>query len=141
MPHHERVDTANDTARGFRPDASTFGARLALLRQHQGWGNVKEAALACGLPSQSWRNWERDGRLPRDYMAVCQQIAEYSGVDLDWLIGGDELRHTHALTSADGAAKIRCTPPRANDSARERARRSWGEVEVVAGPETSSSAA
>lgn len=47
----------------------------------------REAAMACGQPVSSWRNWERDGRMPRDYMAVCQQISERTGADLAWLAG------------------------------------------------------
>ena len=43
------------------PDTSTFGARLALVRQRMGW-NLKEAALACQLPQGSWREWELKGR-------------------------------------------------------------------------------
>lgn len=72
---------------GWRPDDSEFGARLALIRQRMGWGNVKEAALACGLPVESWRNWERDGRIPRDFVAVCKAISDRTGVDLSWLVG------------------------------------------------------
>lgn len=72
---------------GWGPDDAEFGARLALVRQRMGWGNVKEAALACGLPVESWRNWERDGRKPRDYIAVCQKISARTGADLSWLAG------------------------------------------------------
>lgn len=72
---------------GWRPDDSTFGARLALVRQRMGWGNVVEAANECGLPPASWRGWERDGRAPRDYMAVCARISTRTGVDLAWLAG------------------------------------------------------
>jgi transcriptional regulator with XRE-family HTH domain len=71
---------------GWRPDDSTFGARLALVRHACGW-NAKEAALACGLPFQSWRNWEMNGRLPRDLIGTCHQIAEHTGVDVAWLAG------------------------------------------------------
>jgi hypothetical protein len=73
--------------RGWVPTASDFGARLALVRQHMGWGNVQEAALACGLPVSSWRNWERDNRQPRDYMGACRAIASRTGCDLGWLAG------------------------------------------------------
>jgi len=52
-----------------------------------GWGNVKEAALACGVPVESWRNWERDGRLPRDIIGVCRAIAAKTGADPTWLAG------------------------------------------------------
>lgn len=75
------------TGHGWTPDDSTFGARLALIRQRMGWGNVKEAALACGLPVASWRNWERDGRMPRDVIGICRKISQTTGVDLAWLAG------------------------------------------------------
>src|SRR4051812_23987339 len=68
------------------PDDNTFGARLALIRQRLGWGNVKEAAIACGLPPESWRTWERDNVNPRNYPNVCRQIAERTGCDLAWLM-------------------------------------------------------
>lgn len=71
--------TAND---------ATFGARLALIRQRMAWGNVKEAALICGIPPQSWRTWERDGVMPQGgrYFAICAQIARASGCDYGWLV-------------------------------------------------------
>jgi hypothetical protein len=72
---------------GWVPDVSTFGSRLALVRQRMGWGNVKEAAMACGQPVSSWRNWERDGRMPRDYISVCQAVSRVTGVDVNWLAG------------------------------------------------------
>ena len=76
-----------NNARGWIPSASSFGARLALVRQHAGFGNTKEAALACGIPVQSWRGWERDGRLPRDLIATCRKIAAGTGCDVAWLAG------------------------------------------------------
>lgn len=89
---------------GWRPDDTSFGARLALVRQRMGWGNVKEAALACGQPVESWRSWERDGRQPRDYMRICGAISERTGVDLAWLVGipGDPITVTDpAAPTAD----------------------------------------
>jgi transcriptional regulator with XRE-family HTH domain len=70
------------------PDDTRFGARLALIRQRMEWGNVKEAALACGVPVQSWRSWERDNIQPRGYEGICRRIAAATGVDLDWLMRG-----------------------------------------------------
>lgn len=69
--------TAND---------ATFGARLALIRQRMGWGNLKEAAVACGMPVESWRAWERDNVLPRRYLETCAQIATATGCDYGWLV-------------------------------------------------------
>lgn len=51
-----------------------------------GW-NVKEAALACGLPPQSWRNWEA-GKRPLNVVEVCDAIATRTGADADWLLRG-----------------------------------------------------
>lgn len=70
------------------PDTSTFGARLALVRQKMGWGNVKTAAEQCGVPVESWRNWERDGMEPRRLVTIAMAIATRTGVDVDWLIRG-----------------------------------------------------
>ena len=74
---HGEPWTASDAA---------FGARLALIRQRMGWGNVKEAALACGMPVESWRSWERDNVLPRRYLETCAQIAAAAGCDYGWLV-------------------------------------------------------
>lgn len=63
-----------------------FAARLALVRNKMGW-NAKEAALACGLPAQSWRNWEA-GKRPHDYIEVCQKITDRTGVSTEWLVLG-----------------------------------------------------
>jgi hypothetical protein len=85
----------NDTdgqsaARGWTADDSTFGARLALVRQYKKWGNVREAAIACGVPPESWRTWERDHVLPRKYAEVCQRISDATGADRDWLLRGSQ---------------------------------------------------
>lgn len=73
---------------GWTADDRTFGARLALIRQHKGWGNVKEAALACRIPVESWRTWERDGVEPRNYLAVVEQISANTRCDYGWLRDG-----------------------------------------------------
>ena len=79
----------------------TFKARLALVRNHMDW-NTKEAALACGLPPQSWRNWEK-GFKPRDYASACALIADRTGVDRDWLAFG--------MTEDQGSNKRRYEVP------------------------------
>lgn len=76
------------TAKGWMPDDSTFGARLALIRQRMQWGNVREAAVACGIPTESWRTWERDNVTPRRLVEMCTLIAQRTGCDLGWLIAG-----------------------------------------------------
>lgn len=83
--------TANTASAAWIPDDSTFGARLALIRQRMAWGNVKEAAEACGIPVQSWRTWERDGVEPRGLTRIARQVAERTGCDYGWLVGGLEL--------------------------------------------------
>ena len=65
----------------------SFGARLALIRQRMGWGTTREAARECGLPADGWRRWERSGRQPRDYAAVCTAIASRTKCDVAWLAG------------------------------------------------------
>ena len=68
----------------------TFGARLALIRQAKGW-NVKEAADACGLNDQSWRNWEAGGGVQK-MDRVARKIAEATGVNYVWLLAGGPIR-------------------------------------------------
>lgn len=72
---------------GWIPSDDTFAARLALVRQRMGW-NQKEAALACGFPAASWRNWENDGRRPHDLVSTCEAIHARTGARVDWLIKG-----------------------------------------------------
>ena len=55
-----------------------------------GWGNVAEAAKACGLPVDSWRNWERDNRAPRRITVIAKQISTASGCDYLWLLLGSD---------------------------------------------------
>ena len=73
------------------PVVDNFGARLALVRQRMSWGNVKEAAESCGLPVQSWRNWERDNGQPRDIVKAAQRISAVSGVNYYWLLDGNAM--------------------------------------------------
>lgn len=80
--------TQQGTAAPWTADASTFGARLALVRQRMGWGNVKVAAEKCGLPVESWRNWERDGMEPRRLTTIAMTIATATGCDYLWLVFG-----------------------------------------------------
>ncbi len=82
--------TQGDVARGWVPDVSTFGARLALVRQRMGW-NIKEAAEECGLPVASWRNWEA-GKQPRDLVGVCRRISDRTGAQVQWLVFGSPSR-------------------------------------------------
>jgi len=72
---------------GWAADDSSFGARLALVRQRMGWGNVAEAANECGFPVETWRTWEQGGR-PRDLIAVARRISLRTGCSYDWLLDG-----------------------------------------------------
>lgn len=72
------------------PDTSSFGARLALIRQRLGW-NMKEAALACGFSQQSWRGWELRGSDPRGFADVARKISERTGVNEYWIMTGRQL--------------------------------------------------
>ena len=80
----QAIGTGTD---GWVPDDSTFGARLALVRQRMEWGNVTEAATACGIPVETWRSWERGG-LPRDIVGTCRRISLRTDCRYDWLLDG-----------------------------------------------------
>lgn len=88
MPELLKGD-AHLPASPWRPELTSFGARLAATRQAMGWTNIAQAATACGLPVETWRTWERGGT-PRDLVAVAQQIAARTGVDALWLMGAEE---------------------------------------------------
>lgn len=75
------------TTHGWVPRDASFGMRLAMIRKQMQW-NAKEAAVACGLPQNSWRDWEVNDARPRDIIAVARKIAERTGVDFYWLIDG-----------------------------------------------------
>jgi len=75
------------TTSAWVPDLGSYGARLALVRQHMGW-NMKEAARECGLPQNSWLGWESTGHNPRDFVRVSEAISKRTGVDLVWLMTG-----------------------------------------------------
>lgn len=75
----------------------TFGDRLARIRRQMRW-NVSEAATACGVSHQSWRNWE-EGGLPRDLYKTAEAIAHASGCSERWLLMGSQNRKD--LTAAD----------------------------------------
>jgi transcriptional regulator with XRE-family HTH domain len=77
------------------PSVDTFSERLVLVRHRMGW-NLKEAALACGISPQSWREWELEHREPRRYQEACARIADRTGCNRVWLMTGI------ALPSDDG---------------------------------------
>jgi len=105
------ANSVDHMSRGWTPDDGTFGARLALIRQHMAWGNVKEAAIACGLPPESWRTWERDGVTPRNIVDIAAQISERTGCDYGWLLAGARLREGRTVVTA-GQAYRQTTGPK-----------------------------
>jgi hypothetical protein len=81
--------TTRETS-GWTADDQTFGARLALIRQRMGWGNIARAAKECGVPTDSWRNWEVDGVEPRRLTTIAMAIASKVGCDYLWLVHGPD---------------------------------------------------
>jgi hypothetical protein len=125
LVHHQgmnRTDGQAD-ARGWTADDSTFGARLALIRQHEKWGNVREAAIACGIPTETWRTWERDHVLPRNYAEVCQRISEACGADEFWLLTGSRTSAPPPLPAMTPAKAHRPNPQRPRPKPRPKAAR------------------
>jgi hypothetical protein len=100
------TDAGTQQAAPWTADASTFGARLALVRQHMGWGNVKTAAEKCGLPVESWRNWERDGVEPRRLTTIAMTIASVAGCDYLWLVHGPDRGSVRPTTRYAGEARV-----------------------------------
>lgn len=84
---------------GWTVDDSTFGARLALVRQRMQW-NIKEAARECGIPAASWGTWE-NGAMPRRYTEMCRLIADRTGADLTWLVMGPSRTTGRASATGD----------------------------------------
>jgi len=109
------------------PDTTSFGSRLALVRWRMGW-NAKEAALACGLPPGSWRDWEVHGRMPRNVIQVAGQVAERTGVDDLWLLTGRMPQGPRPNGPDEGPAGDACAAP---DSNREPTDSGWGRPGVV----------
>jgi transcriptional regulator with XRE-family HTH domain len=78
------------TDRGWTVDDSTFGARLALIRQRMDW-NIKEAGDQTGIAPSTWTEWERKGREPSSILASVRQIADRTGCDYFWLLTGERV--------------------------------------------------
>lgn len=77
--------------RGWVPDDSDFGARLALVRQHLGGLNITKAAAICGVNPESWRTWEAGKTKPRDLTDIAGKIARATGVDYVWMMLGSSI--------------------------------------------------
>jgi transcriptional regulator with XRE-family HTH domain len=76
-----------ETERGWIPSANSFGARLALVRNHLGL-NAKAAAERAGVDDSSWLAWETKGTKPRDLVEKARQISDTLGCDFIWLLTG-----------------------------------------------------
>lgn len=87
-PYYVRMTTTEAEPQTWVPEL-TFGARLALVRHRMGW-NIKEAAAACGLPAQSWRGWEVQGREPHRLTTIAAIIASRTDCDYLWLVHGPD---------------------------------------------------
>lgn len=88
------------------PTLTTFGARLALIRWERGL-NIKEAATACQIAPATWREWELNGKKPRDYMGVSRQISDRLGVDLHWLVFGPVLPRLDSNQEPAGSWRVK----------------------------------
>lgn len=44
--------------------------------------------MACGIPVENWRRWERDNRAPRDVVDQAKRISNRTGCDFYWLLVG-----------------------------------------------------
>ncbi len=87
------------------PSDAEFGARLALVRQRFAW-NLKEAALACNLSANSWREWELFGRLPRNLAEVSARISARTNVDEYWLLTGKTTSRPRPDNPGDGTSLV-----------------------------------
>jgi transcriptional regulator with XRE-family HTH domain len=86
--------TAVETDRGWIPSADTFGARLALVRNHLGL-NARAAAERAGVDDSSWLAWETKGTKPRDLVEKARQISDALGCDFLWLLTGQTSPDAH----------------------------------------------
>jgi transcriptional regulator with XRE-family HTH domain len=75
----------------------TWGARLALVRQHMGW-NYEQAGKACDIEPETWRQWEKRGRSPRKIHEIARRIASVSGANYVWLMAGGELARSRCFS-------------------------------------------
>lgn len=83
------TSTQEVTQPGWIP-VDNFGARLALIRQYMKW-NYAQAARACGINEETWRQWEKRGHTPRGVYDVAGTIADACGCSYDWLVSGGNL--------------------------------------------------
>lgn len=127
------MSTDTHEALGWVPSDAEFATRLAMVRQHMGW-NAKEAALACGLPAQSWREWETLGRRPRDLVQVCQQIAARTGVHWLWLLTGQTEPGAGPMATAVIHQYLTIAAQRRSSAATRRACGNWTPYQLPPAP-------
>lgn len=82
------------------PNDDTLGARLALVRWRMGW-NMKQAALAVGVPAATWRLWEAENAQPRNLVEIAERIADRVNCDFDWLLRGQRVPGRKGRQSTD----------------------------------------
>lgn len=110
--YSDGMSTLESTAapiEGWVADDATYGARLALIRQRMGWGNIAKAAKECGVPVDSWRNWEVDGRLPHRITTISMAITTRTGCDYLWLVHGPDRGATLRSTCYVPGARLVAT--------------------------------
>jgi hypothetical protein len=86
-PKMQDMTALRETERGWIPSADSFGARLALVRNHLGL-NARAAAERAGVDDSSWLAWETKGTKPRDLVERARQISDALGCDFLWLLTG-----------------------------------------------------
>lgn len=119
VPHmaaNAGTQLAQPTEAGWIADATSFGARLVLVRQRMGWSNVTEAARQCGLHAESWRLWEQ-GRMPSRLTTIAKTIATRSGCDYLWLVHGPDRGQTPSTGPYPAPRVLSRRKPRSRDVA------------------------
>ena len=66
----------------------SFGGRLKLARQALVDGTAEDFARQVGFKPQTYRNWERSDRCPREPEKIAALARE--GISLDWLFLGEK---------------------------------------------------
>lgn len=108
-------DTTSTATAGWVATDATFGARLVLIRQKMGWGNIAKAARECGVPTDSWRNWEVDGVEPHRRTTIAKMIATRTGCDYLWLVHGPDRGGVPSTGPDSGTRVIPARKPRSHD--------------------------
>ena len=106
------TEAAEAAVTPWKPSDDDFGVRLAMIRHRMRW-NVKEAARVCGLPAQSWRQWELEGVIPRNQVVIAKQIAGATGCDYLWLLAGPDGKSPEPTRRLPGHDRVVATvgPP------------------------------